>query len=150
MTAIEQQAAAGDRRRSMAVLVDRANRFVRFIAQPSLVQLFAFCPGRALLAIRYSQVGRVPAAQRHCSDLFTDEFKLLLPGGPYPFPVPTAMAFSVGCGEIAFPVLLVLGFGPGSRRSAFLFMTLVVELTVPGWMAHPHHLGGDGSCDHGV
>ena len=44
--------------------------------------------------------------------LFTDEFKLHLPGGPYDFPAaPAVMAFLSGCGEIGFPVLLVLGLG---------------------------------------
>jgi putative oxidoreductase len=40
-----------------------------------------------------------------------NEFKLHLPGGPYDFPAPAAMAFLSGCGEIVFPVLLILGFG---------------------------------------
>ena len=108
MTAIEQQAAAGDRLRSMAVLVDRANRFVRFIAQPSLVQLVL----RFALAVPFWRSGILKwdgflQAQRHCSDLslFTDEFKLHLPGGPYPVSGADglAMAFLSGCGEIALP-----------------------------------------------
>jgi hypothetical protein len=37
MTAMEQQAAAGGRLRSAAILVDQASRLVRSIAQPSLV-----------------------------------------------------------------------------------------------------------------
>jgi putative oxidoreductase len=40
--------------------------------------------------------------------LFTDEFMLHLPGGPYHYPVPAVMAFLSGCGEIPFPVLLAL------------------------------------------
>ena len=43
--------------------------------------------------------------------LFTDEFKLHLPGGPYDFPAPAVMAFLSGSGEIIFPLLLVLGVG---------------------------------------
>ena len=39
MTSVEQQAAAGERLRSAAILVDQASRLVRSIAQPSLVQL---------------------------------------------------------------------------------------------------------------
>jgi putative oxidoreductase len=69
--------------------------------------------------------------------LFTDEFKLHLPGGPYPFPAPTAMAFLSGCGEIVFPVLLVLGLGARFAALGLLFMTFIVELTVPdGWPIH--------------
>ena len=47
------------------------------------------------------------------------------------------MAFLSGCGEITFPILLV--FGPATRFAALglLFMTLIVELTVPdGWPVH--------------
>jgi putative oxidoreductase len=138
MTAIEQQAAAGDRLRSMAVLVDRANRFVRFIAQPSLVQLVL----RFALAVPFWRSGILKwdgflQLNDTAVTLFTDEFKLHLPGGPYPFPVPTAMAFLSGCGEIAFPVLLVLGFGARFAALGLLFMTLIVELTVPdGWPIH--------------
>jgi putative oxidoreductase len=70
-------------------------------------------------------------------DLFTDEFKLHLPGGPYDFPAPAFMAFLSGCGEVIFPVLLVLGFGTRFAALGLLFMTCIVELTVPdGWPIH--------------
>jgi putative oxidoreductase len=47
------------------------------------------------------------------------------------------MAFLSGCGEITFPVLLVLGFGTRFAALGLLFMTLIVELTVPdGWPIH--------------
>lgn len=69
--------------------------------------------------------------------LFTDEFKLHLPGGPYDFPVPAVMAFLSGCGEITFPVFLVLGLGTRFAAKGLLFMTFIVELTVPdGWPVH--------------
>jgi putative oxidoreductase len=69
--------------------------------------------------------------------LFTDEFKLHLPGGPYPFPAPAVMAFLSGCGEITFPLLLVFGLGARFAALGLLFMTLIVELTVPdGWPIH--------------
>ncbi len=69
--------------------------------------------------------------------LFSDEFKLHLPGGPYDFPAPAAMAFLSGCGEIIFPVLLVLGLGTRFAALGLLFMTCIVELTVPdGWPIH--------------
>jgi putative oxidoreductase len=47
------------------------------------------------------------------------------------------MAFLSGCAEIAFPVLLVLGLGARFAALGLLFMTLIVELTVPdGWPVH--------------
>ena len=42
-----------------------------------------------------------------------------------------------GCGEIGFPVLLVLGLGTRFAATGLLFMTFIVELTVPdGWPVH--------------
>jgi putative oxidoreductase len=68
---------------------------------------------------------------------FSEEFMLHLPGGPYHFPAPTAMAFMSGCGEIIFPVLLILGLGTRFAALGLLFMTVIVELTVPdGWPVH--------------
>jgi putative oxidoreductase len=62
---------------------------------------------------------------------------LHLPGGPYHFPAPAVMAFLSGCGEILFPVLLVLGLGTRFAALGLLFMTAIVELTVPdGWPVH--------------
>lgn len=70
-------------------------------------------------------------------DLFTSEFKLHLPGGPYDFPAPDIFAFVTGCAEIIFPVLLALGLATRFAAAALLAMTLVVELTVPdGWPVH--------------
>jgi putative oxidoreductase len=69
--------------------------------------------------------------------LFTDEFMLHLPGGPYPFPAPTLMAFLSGSGEIIFPTLLVLGLATRFAALGLLCMTVIVELTVPdGWPVH--------------
>ncbi|TWT10785.1 DoxX family protein [Reyranella sp. CPCC 100927] len=93
--------------------------------------------------------------------LFSEEFMLHLPGGPYPFPAPTVTAFLAACGEIVLPVLLVLGLGTRFAAAGLLMMTVIVELTVPdGW---PVHLtwaamalaiigGGPGrwSLDHGI
>ena len=70
-------------------------------------------------------------------DLFTDEFKLHLPGGPYDFPAPATMAFLSGSAEVVLPVLLVLGIGTRFAAVGLLLMTFVVELTVPeGWPIH--------------
>jgi putative oxidoreductase len=60
-----------------------------------------------------------------------------LPGGPYPYPAPTVFAFLSGSGEIIFPILLVLGLATRFAALGLLFMTVIVELTVPdGWPIH--------------
>jgi putative oxidoreductase len=47
------------------------------------------------------------------------------------------MAFVSGCAEITFPVLLVLGLRARFAALGMLFMTCIVELTVPdGWPIH--------------
>lgn len=69
--------------------------------------------------------------------LFTTEFKLHLPGGPYDFPAPSVMAFAAGSAEIVIPILLVLGLATRFAALGLLAMTLVVQLTVPdGWPLH--------------
>ena len=138
MTSMDQQAAGGDRLRPLAVLVDRASRAIQFVAQPSLVQLVL----RFALAVPFWRSGILKwdgflQLNDTAVTLFTDEFKLHLPGGPYPFPAPAVMAFLSGCGEITFPVLLVFGLGARFAALGLLFMTLIVELTVPdGWPIH--------------
>ncbi|MGB8288085.1 MAG: DoxX family protein, partial [Rhizobium ruizarguesonis] len=60
-----------------------------------------------------------------------------VPGGPYAYPAPVTMAFLSGAAEITFPILLVLGFATRFAATGLLFMTLIVELTVPdGWPIH--------------
>ncbi|WP_454650990.1 DoxX family protein [Bradyrhizobium liaoningense] len=118
--------------------VEKAERQIQAIAPPSLVQFVM----RAALAVPFWKSGILKwAGFFKLSDtavtLFTDEFMLHLPGGPYHFPVPTVMAFLSGCGEVMFPMLLVLGFGTRFAALGLLFMTLIVELTVPdGWPIH--------------
>jgi putative oxidoreductase len=69
--------------------------------------------------------------------LFTSEFRLHLPGGPYPFPAPAAFAFAAGCAEIVLPILLVFGLATRMAATGLLIMTAVVQLTVPsGWPIH--------------
>ena len=51
--------------------------------------------------------------------------------------MPAVIAFLSGCAEIIFPVLLVFGFATRFAALGLLFMTLIVELTVPdGWPIH--------------
>lgn len=133
---IDQHIGAGFLR--LGLRVDKAERRVQAIAPPSLVQFVM----RAALAVPFWKSGILKwAGFFKLSDtavtLFTDEFMLHLPGGPYHFPVPTVMAFLSGCGEIMFPMALVLGFGTRFAALGLLFMTLIVELTVPdGWPIH--------------
>ncbi|MEK6345953.1 MAG: DoxX family protein [Burkholderia sp.] len=115
-----------------------ARRAVETFAQPSLAQLVL----RVALAVPFWKSGILKWSgflqlNDTAVDLFTDVFKLHLPGGPYPFPAPAVFAFLSACGEVGFPVLLVLGLGTRFAGIGLLLMTLIVELTVPdGWPIH--------------
>jgi putative oxidoreductase len=118
--------------------IEQANRLLGRLAHPTLSQLFL----RLGLAIPFWRSGvRKWDGVLQLNDgavfLFASEFKLHLPGGPYAFPAPEAVAWASASAEIVLPVLLVLGLA--SRLSAFclLVMTLVIQLTVPdGWPIH--------------
>ena len=116
----------------------RVNAIIEWIAQPSLTQFVL----RIALATPFWRSGinkwdGFLQLNDTAVFLFSDEFKLHLPGGPYSFPAPEAMAFLVASAEILFPILLVLGLATRLAASALLVMTLVVELTVPdGWPVH--------------
>jgi putative oxidoreductase len=136
--ALERQAADGDGRQGIARLIGRANAILRAIAQPSVTQL-ALRFGLAIPFWRsgvnkwdgFLQLNDVAVL------LFMSEFKLHLPGGPYPFPAPGVMAFAAGSAEILLPILLVLGLATRLAACGLLAMTLVVQLTVPdGWPVH--------------
>lgn len=122
----------------LAATIDQALGIIRRIAFPSLTQLVL----RVALAVPFWKSGILKwdgflRLNDTAVTLFTDEFKLHLPGGPYNFPVPEVMAFLSGCGEVGFPVLLVLGLGTRFAATGLLFMTFIVELTVPdGWPIH--------------
>lgn len=127
-----------DKIRPMFLLANRASHLVRAIAQPSFTQLAL----RVGLAVPFWRSGILKwdgflRLNDTAVTLFTDEFKLHLPGGPYPFPVPATMAFLSGCAEICLPVILILGLGTRFAALGLLFMTIIVELTVPdGWPIH--------------
>src|SRR5260370_11678710 len=116
----------------------RVNAIIASIAQPSLTQLVM----RIGLATPFWRSGinkwdGFLQLNDTAVFLFSTEFKLHLPGGPYSFPAPEAVAFLVGSAEILFPILLVLGLATRLAACALLAMTLVVELTVPdGWPVH--------------
>ena len=134
----DQQVDAVEGLRPIGLLIDRASRLVQAVASPSLVQLVM----RVALAVPFWRSGILKwdgflKLSDTAVTLFSDEFMLHLPGGPYHFPAPAVMAFLSGCGEITFPVLLVLGLGTRFAALGLLFMTLIVELTVPdGWPIH--------------
>lgn len=119
-------------------LIDWALGIIRWAARPWLVQLVL----RFALAVPFWKSGILKwngflQLNATAIALFTQEFKLHLPGGPYDYPAPATMAFLSGCGEIIFPVLLVLGFGTRFAAAGLLLMTCIVELTVPeGWPIH--------------
>ena len=125
-------------RPGLAGLIAAANQWIRAAAQPDVVQAVL----RLALAVPFWRSGILKwdgflQLNDTAIDLFSQEFMLHLPGGPYPFPAPTVMAFLSGCGEIIFPTLLVLGLASRFAALGLLFMTLVVELTIPdGWPIH--------------
>lgn len=119
-------------------LAERTDALIRAIAQPWLVQLAL----RVALAVPFWRSGILKwdgflQLNDTAITLFTDEFMLHLPGGPYPFPEPAVMAFLSGSGEIVFPILLVLGLATRFAALGLLAMTAIVQLTVPdGWPVH--------------
>jgi putative oxidoreductase len=124
--------------RQLTTTIVQVVGIIRWIAQPSLTQLML----RLALAVPFWKSGILKwngflQLNDTAIYLFTDEFKLHLPGGPYDFPAPAVMAFLSGSGEIIFPVLLVLGLGTRFAALGLLVMTCIVELTVPdGWPIH--------------
>jgi putative oxidoreductase len=135
---IDRHAVPGEPLRTVGLLVDKASRLVQAVAVPSLVQLVM----RLALAVPFWKSGilkwnGILQLSDTAVTLFTNEFMLHLPGGPYHYPAPTLMAFLSGCGEITFPVLLVFGFATRFAALGLLVMTAIVELTVPdGWPIH--------------
>jgi putative oxidoreductase len=134
----EPQIANGNGRQWISDLVGRANAIVRAIAQPSLTQLVL----RLGLAVPFWRSGvnkwdGFLQLNDTAVFLFSSEFQLHLPGGPYPFPAPTVMAFASGSAEILLPILLVLGLASRLAALGLLIMTVIIQLTVPdGWPIH--------------
>jgi len=132
------QVAGSGQRREISRFVEQVNHVICSIAQPSLTQAVL----RFALAVPFWRSGiNKWDGFLNLNDvavlLFTSEFKLHLPGGPYPFPAPAMMAFIVASAEILFPILLVLGLATRLTAFALLVMTPVVQLTEPsGWPIH--------------
>jgi len=128
----------GNGQRRLGGLIERASAVVCAIAQPSLTQFVLRCA----LAVPFWRSGvNKWDGFLQLNDvailLFSSEFQLHLPGGPYPFPAPAITAFAAGSAEILLPILLVLGLATRFAAIGLLVMTLVVQLTVPdGWPLH--------------
>ncbi len=118
--------------------VDWANGIIAIVASPWLTQLVL----RFGLAVPFWKSGILKwdgflQINDTAVELFTSEFKLHLPGGPYSFPNPTLFAFASGTAEIVLPVLLAFGFATRLAGLGLLVMTGVVQLTEPdGWPIH--------------
>jgi putative oxidoreductase len=138
MNGTPEPAVANDDFKLHLAVTDKALAFIRAIAQPSFVQLVL----RVALAVPFWRSGILKwSGFLELNDtavlLFSDEFKLHLPGGPYSFPAPELMAFMSGSVEILAPIFLVLGLGTRFAALTLLAMTCIVELTVPeGWPVH--------------
>lgn len=70
--------------------------------------------------------------------LFEQEFKLHILGQAISYPFPQTAAFLAGVGEIALPILLVLGLGTRFAALGILVMTLVIQLTIPDGLINFH------------
>jgi putative oxidoreductase len=122
----------------LATLAGQAVALVPMIAFPSLTQFVL----RVALAVPFWRSGiNKWDGFLQLDDvavlLFASEFKLHLPGGPYPFPAPGVVAFIAGSAEIVLPILIVLGLATRFAALGLLVMTIVVQLTVPsGWPLH--------------
>lgn len=138
MTSTNRYFAANGAALQLGMLADRLSGIVRLVAQPSAVQLIL----RLAVAVPFWRSGILKwdgflQLNDTAVELFTSEFMIHLPGGPYPYPAPAVMAFLSGCAEIGLPIVLVLGFATRFAATGLLFMTCIVELTVPdGWPIH--------------
>ena len=96
-TATGSNIAKGGLKPQILAAVGNAVTLVRAVAQPSFVQFVL----RVALAVPFWRSGILKwSGFLQLNDtailLFSDEFKLHLPGGPYSFPVPGLMAFMSG------------------------------------------------------
>ena len=136
--AIKPQREDSDSQPGTGGLIAQVNAIVCAIAQPSLTQLVL----RFGLAVPFWRSGvnkwdGFLQVNDVAIILFSSEFQLHLPGGPYPFPAPAVTAFAAGSAEILLPILLVLGLATRFAALGLLLMTLVAQLTVPdGWPLH--------------
>lgn len=70
--------------------------------------------------------------------LFESVFRLHLLGHAYPFPVPDVLAHLDAVAEVSLPALLIAGLATRFSALGLLFMTAVIQLTVPSGWANFH------------
>lgn len=122
----------------IGVLCERTDRIGQRVAPPSMAQLVL----RLALAVPFWRSGiNKWDGFLQLNDvavlLFSSEFQMHLPGGPYAYPMPALTAFIVASAEILLPILLVLGLLTRLAALALLVMTIMVQITVPdGWPLH--------------
>src|SRR5258706_891090 len=138
MTTTDELGSSTGTTRQIGMFADRLIGIVHTLAQPSLVQLVM----RLALAVPFWRSGinkwdGFLQLKDTTVLLFSEEFMLHLPGGPYHYPAPAAFPFISGCAEILFPILLIFGLATRFAATGLLCMTCIVELTVPaGWPDH--------------
>src|SRR5260221_11059168 len=130
MTTTDELRASTSTTHQITMFADRLIGIVHTLAQPSLVQLVM----RLALAVPFWRSGinkwdGFLQLKDTTVLLFSEEFMLHLPGGPYHYPAPAVLAFVSGCGEILFPILLVLGLATRPAATALLFLPWFVDLT---------------------
>lgn len=119
-------------------LIDKARRLVEDIARPWLVS-FAL---RVALAVPFWKSGLLKwdgflQLKDTAIYLFADEFKLHLPGGPYPFPRPPWSRLRRAAAKCCCRCCWCWAWARAWPPLGLLAMTCVIELTVPeGWPVH--------------
>lgn len=130
-TVIEPLATQRMRKASLASFTEAAFRFV-----PISLTMLAL---RLALAVPFWRSGQTKwdgflNLSFGAKTLFAEEFKLHIFGAEYAYPAPETMATLSALGETCLPVLLVLGLGTRYAALGLLFMTAIIQLTVPdGW-----------------
>jgi putative oxidoreductase len=142
---IEQQQDGGNGQRGAGALIECGNAIIRAIAQPSLTQLVL----RFGLAVPFWRSGvNKWDGFLQLNDvailLFSSEFQLHLPGGPYSFPRRLSHGVCRGFREILLPILLVLGLATRFAALGLLVMTLSYSSRAR-WLAAARDLGCHGA-----
>jgi putative oxidoreductase len=93
MTLANQYAAGSGVARQVGMFAEKLSGIVRLVAQPSIVQLVL----RLGLSVPFWRSGVLKwdgflQLNDTAMELFTSEFMLHLPGGPFPYPAPATMA----------------------------------------------------------
>ena len=123
----------------IGVLADRLSGIVRLVAQPSLVQLVL----RLGLAMPFWRSGVLKwdgFLQLNDTAVDTVQQRVHAASARRPLSVSRRPRCSPSCPDVrkfCLPVLLVFGFATRFAATGLLFMTCIVELTVPdGWPIH--------------